>query len=138
QLAQHSTLGILFFAAAIAVIGMPPLSGFIGKLFILEAARTGAQVALLWPIVLGTTFLVMIALSRAGSRMFWHVLEGKPGEVKHPWTQLSAIVFLVGCSIALTLFAQPLAELTEQIAYDLMNPSYYIDAVLGQPGGSHE
>lgn len=138
QLAQHSTLGILFFIAAIAVIGMPPLSGFIGKLFILEAARTGAQVALLWPILLGTTFLVMIALSRAGSRMFWHVSDGKPGDVRHPWTQMSAIVFLVACSVALTVFAQPVAELTEQIAADLMNPSYYIEAVLGQPGGASE
>lgn len=131
KMAQHATLGIMFFVAAIAIIGMPPFSGFIGKLFILEAARTGAQVALLWPLVLGSTFLVMVSLSRAGSRMFWHTFEGKPGDVTNPPSQLVAIGLLLAAIVALTLFANSISGFIEGIAYDVMHPSTYIEAVLG-------
>jgi len=136
QMAQHATLGIMFFIAAIAIIGMPPFSGFIGKLFILEAARTGAQVALLWPLVLGSTFLIMIALSRAGSRMFWHTFDGKPGDVTHPTSQLLSIVVLLGTIIGLTIFADSISHFIDVVANDVMHPNRYIEAVLG--GVNHE
>ncbi|TNF36820.1 MAG: monovalent cation/H+ antiporter subunit D, partial [Gammaproteobacteria bacterium] len=43
QLQQPATLGTLFFIAAIAVAGLPPLSGFIGKLLLLQASGPGGQ-----------------------------------------------------------------------------------------------
>lgn len=131
RMAQHAALGMMFFIAAIAIIGMPPFSGFIGKLLILEAARTGAQVALLWPLVLGSTFLVMIALSRAGSRMFWHTFDGKPSDVSHPPSQLLSIGILLVAIIGITVFANSITQFIEGIAYDTMNPTTYIEAVLG-------
>lgn len=137
KMAQHAILGMMFFAAAIAIIGMPPFSGFIGKLFILEAARTGAQVALLWPLVLGSTFLVMVSLSRAGSRMFWHTFDGKPGDVASPRGQLIAIGLLLLAIVGLTVFAGSISNFISGIAYDVMHPAVYIEAVLGE-GYSHE
>lgn len=137
KMAQHAILGMMFFAAAIAIIGMPPFSGFIGKLFILEAARTGAQVALLWPLVLGSTFLVMVSLSRAGSRMFWHTFDGKPGDVASPRGQLIAIGLLLIAIVGLTVFAGSISNFISGIAYDVMHPAVYIEAVLGE-GYSHE
>jgi len=137
KMAQHAVLGMMFFAAAIAIIGMPPFSGFIGKLFILEAARTGAQVALLWPLVLGSTFLVMVSLSRAGSRMFWHTFDGKPGDISHPKGQLIAIGLLLCAIVGLTIFAGSISNFINGIAYDVMHPASYIEAVLGE-GYSHE
>lgn len=131
RMAQHATLGIMFFIAAIAIIGMPPFSGFIGKLLILEAARTGAQVALLWPLVLGSTFLIMIALSRAGSRMFWHTFDGKPSDTSHPASQLMSIGMLLVAIIGITVFANSITQFIEAIAYNTMNPATYIEAVLG-------
>lgn len=137
KMAQHNLLGGLFFLAAITVIGIPPLSGFISKLFILEAARTGAQVAWLWPSILGATFLMMIALSRAGSRMFWHTLDGKPNDVVHrPWQHASVILLLLS-AVGLTVFAQSFANYGAAIAEQLASPQSYIEAVL-QPGGQHE
>lgn len=138
QLAQHGALGMLFFIAALTVIGMPPLSGFVSKLFILEAARTGAQVALLWPLVLFSTFLGMIALSRAGSRMFWHTLAGKPADIRHPRGQLATIAALLIGAVMLTVFAQPVSDFTTAIADDLSHPEHYINAVLQLTGAEHE
>lgn len=134
KMAQHATLGIMFFIAAIAIIGMPPFSGFIGKLLILEAARTGAQLALLWPLILGSTFLIMIALSRAGSRMFWHTFDGKPGDITNPSSQLVAIGMLLAVIVGITVFADSITQFIDGIAYSAMHPAAYIDAVLG---GNH-
>jgi multicomponent K+:H+ antiporter subunit D len=36
---QNGLFAALFFAAAIAMAGMPPLSGFLGKLLVLDALR---------------------------------------------------------------------------------------------------
>ncbi|KFZ30109.1 cation:proton antiporter [Pseudidiomarina salinarum] len=138
KLAQHALLGVLFLISAVTVIGMPPLSGFIGKLFILEAARTGAQVALLWPLVLFSSFLVMVALARAGSRMFWHTFEGKAAEDKSPAGQLVAVALLLSGAVLMTLFARPISAYTDAIAHDLMHPQSYISTVLHQSGGAHE
>lgn len=136
-MAQHNLLGAMFFLAAITVIGIPPLSGFLSKLFILEAARTGAQVLLLWPLILGATFLMMIALSRAGSRMFWHTFDGKPNETAHPmWQHVAVMMLLVG-AVALTVFANSVSQYTDAIATQLTTPAEYISAVL-QTGGSNE
>lgn len=131
KLAQHSLLAFMFFAAAIAAIGMPPLSGFVGKLHILEAARVGQQSSLLWPVVLFATLIVMVSMARAGSRMFWHTLDGKPGDVKSPTGQLIAIGILLGCSVALTVFAQPVSQFAAAIAADLYAPDRYIEVMLG-------
>ncbi|RUO69338.1 monovalent cation/H+ antiporter subunit D [Pseudidiomarina sediminum] len=137
KMAQHNMLGGMFFIAAITVIGIPPLSGFVGKLFILEAARTGAQVALLWPLILGATFLMIVALSRAGSRMFWHTLDGKPNDVTHPKWQHAAVILLLTGALALTVFANVMFDYTSAIATQLSQPSDYIFSVLPQ-GGQHE
>ena len=38
--AAWAPLGITFFAAAVAVAGVPPLAGFMGKALLLQAAGT--------------------------------------------------------------------------------------------------
>lgn len=66
-------LGALFFAGAIAVAGLPPLSGFVGKLLLLKAAGSGWEAAVLWPVVLIGGLVTLVSLSRAGSTLFWRV-----------------------------------------------------------------
>jgi len=130
KLAQHSLVAALFFVSAITIIGMPPLSGFVGKLHILEAARVGDQANLLWPVVLVSTLLVMISLARAGSKMLWHTLDGKPGDIRTPKGQLAAIIVLLSGALIMTIFAQPISAFTAAIATDLYQPQYYIYEVL--------
>ncbi|MFP4075892.1 MAG: proton-conducting transporter membrane subunit, partial [Halochromatium sp.] len=72
-------LGALFLLGALAIAGLPPLSGFVGKVLILEAVRSAGQDApgvrlgwiLSWTAVLGSTLLVVVGLSRAGVMLFW-------------------------------------------------------------------
>ena len=61
DLLQPRVIGGLFLAAGIAVVGLPPLSGFIGKLLILEGARPTPAMIWIWAVVLVTSLLALVA-----------------------------------------------------------------------------
>jgi multicomponent K+:H+ antiporter subunit D len=61
-------------AAAIATTGLPPLSGFIGKLLILKSVAALPDWGWSWGVILGTTFIGVIGFARAGSAVFWKVV----------------------------------------------------------------
>ncbi len=63
--------GLLFMAAAIAVTGLPPLSGFIGKLLILQSTAALPHWGWAWSVILGTTLVGVIGFARMGSALFW-------------------------------------------------------------------
>ena len=64
-------LGIAFLISAIAVAGMPPLAGFLGKALLLDAAGATPFGTWVFAGVLLSSFGVLIALSRAGTAIFW-------------------------------------------------------------------
>src|SRR3546814_8350437 len=64
-------LSLLYMLAAMALVGLPPLSGFIGKLLILQATIAHPAVAWIWTAVLVTTLIGVLGLARAGTEIFW-------------------------------------------------------------------
>lgn len=123
--------GVLFFIGAMAAAGMPPLSGFIGKLLLLQAVPPRAAVWL-WTIVLVGSLAGVIALSRAGTRLFWQtegeILTGPRPRLIH----LAPVVLLLATSAALTIYAAPVCRYAEATAAQLLAPRGYIEAVLHQ------
>ncbi len=71
RVGQPALLGAGFFVAAAAIAGLPPLSGFVGKVLMLESVRATEHAAAVWAMLLASGFVATIALSRAGSRVFW-------------------------------------------------------------------
>jgi len=69
---QPLTAG-LFFAAAIAMAGLPPLSGFLGKLLVLDAAYASDLMVWVWAVVLISSLVSIVGFARAGSVLFWTV-----------------------------------------------------------------
>lgn len=134
RFAQQSLLAAAFFVAAIAATGMPPLSGFVGKLLILDAARDNLQATTIWVLVLGTSLLAIIGFGRAGSTLFWKSTS-LPGSFPAPATgnalSLVAIGLLLAGNVALTLFAGPLTAYLEATAEQVFATHRYIEAVLG-------
>jgi multicomponent K+:H+ antiporter subunit D len=134
-------LGLSFIACALLIIGMPPLSGFIGKLGLLNAllnplglgsgsdepVSNAAWGLLALLIVSGLASLV--AFSRLGIQRFWTPQE-RPSPVLRR-LECVPIFALLGLSILLTFKAEPLLRYTQAAATALNNPEQYVMAVLG-------
>ncbi len=119
-------LGGLFFVGAIATAGLPPFSGFIGKLSLLQSA-TGTQAVWLWPALLFASFVVIVALSRAGSQLFWQ--QGAAStEPSAPLSTsgYSAALLLTCSAIFLLITAGPLLEYCQAAAGQLLQPQLYL------------
>jgi multicomponent K+:H+ antiporter subunit D len=132
--AERSVLGAAFFFCAIAVAGMPPLAGFLGKALLLDAALATAYAPWVWGIVLLSSFGVIVALARAGSTVFWQPAlpdAAIPAAAPTPPLQAGAIGALLATLAAVAALAQPLAAYTQAAAGQLFERRAYIDAVLG-------
>jgi multicomponent K+:H+ antiporter subunit D len=119
------TLAALFFVAAIATAGMPPLSGFLGKLLILRSLPVWP----VWTTILLGSLLLMLGLARSGSLLFWkgyEIATQPTGQI--PPLARFALVTLVLSLVALTLFAGQIHPALQQIAQDLHDPIAYVQA----------
>jgi multicomponent K+:H+ antiporter subunit D len=130
----------LFFAAAIAMAGLPPLSGFIGKLLILDAAYTSSWAVWIWAVVLISSLISVVGFARAGSIVFWksNAIEADDiadDELEAP----SALAYLAaGGLVALlaahTVFAGYAHDYMIATSEQLFAPEPYISTVLDTPG----
>ncbi|MFW8593366.1 monovalent cation/H+ antiporter subunit D [Cribrihabitans neustonicus] len=146
---QSGLIAALYFTGAIALAGMPPLSGFLGKLLVLDATRDAAHAPWIWGVVLSGSLVTIVGLARAGSQLFWkaHAIPAAepaqleplaadllpvhmaPAPRRLPFAACSAI--LTGL-VALTVFAGPATRYAEATAAQLYAPAEYIDTVLGE------
>ena len=133
--AGAGALGALFLLAAVAVAGLPPLSGFVGKLLILDAVRVHPAWPWIWGTILVTTLIGVLALARAGSVIFWNRRDGEAVPAPEPLLRVAGPVagLLVALAV-LTLLAGPAADYARATADQLARPTAYVEAVLG-PGG---
>jgi multicomponent K+:H+ antiporter subunit D len=136
--------GVLFLVAAVSLAGLPPLSGFIGKLLLLQAVPAGIQTGWVWAVVLGSSFMMLVGLARAGTRLFWRVepwpdaaperlarytpLDAMPDTPSRP-LETAATVLLLGYGIAMVLAAAPLLDYTRAAAAQLQSPADYVQQV---------
>jgi len=132
---QSGFLAVLFFIGAIGMAGMPPLSGFIGKLQILDASRDSDAMVWIWSVILVTSLMCIIGFGRAGSVLFWKsssldgeiVVEG----AKWPVLPIISACGMLGGLVALTVFAGPISHYLNGTADQIFDTSQYIRAVLG-------
>ncbi|MFM7443508.1 MAG: proton-conducting transporter membrane subunit, partial [Tabrizicola sp.] len=127
-LPQSGLIAALYMAAAVAIAGMPPLSGFIGKLLILDAFR--AQAPLVWSVILVSSFLMILGLARAGSLVFWKgsTPDPIPEERKPEPLAFAATLATLALLAALTILAGPITDWLTATAESLADPAAYIAA----------
>jgi multicomponent K+:H+ antiporter subunit D len=129
----------LFFAGAIAMAGLPPLSGFLGKLLVLDAAFGTDLMVWIWVIVLGSSLVSILGFARAGSILFWKAHSVVPSQDAPVVTTPSTMSYVaVGGLITLlaahTMFAGQVHGFTTVIAAQLFEPEPYISTVLETEG----
>jgi len=138
QIIHPAVIGTLFFIVAIAIVGLPPLSGFLGKLFILEAAADSPSMTALWTTLLVASLFAMIAMSRAGSVVFWKT-SPRPDDAPRialPPMKVATIAIMLLAIAAWTAFAGPIAEYTDATAAAFFEPATdTAQALSPEPGG---
>jgi len=102
---QPMLLGISFVILALSVVGMPPFSGFIAKLLLLQAVPLGMPMFWFWSALLGSSLVLLLVLSRSGTVLFWQVSGRNLDALPAGWLRSSALVLLVAASPLLTIFA---------------------------------
>src|SRR5699024_3283854 len=114
----------------LALAGIPPLSGFLGKVLISQGAITSQSFVLL-ALGLLSSFVVLYSLIRIFMNVFWGETIMDIDEIRplHPM-MLIPIVMLVGISFVLGLGSELIAPYVTDAAETLMNPQIYIEAIL--------
>lgn len=134
---QVRLLGCCFLIAGIAVIGMPPLSGFIGKIWLLKATLNAGYAMVFWPVYLVASFAVLVSVAKAGSTIFWHqqdkVAVNTQKSTVHP-AQLAALIILISSAPIMSIFAGPMSEYAIGAASQLHDFNNQINVILS--GGS--
>ncbi len=126
-------LGFLLLAATAA--GLPPFSGFLGKLMLLTAVSQSPLATAIWTVILIAGLITTVALAKAGSRLFWEIsaegeTELQPTTPARSGRQYLATFALITVSLLLLVFSQPLSDFTQRTAAQLHQPEQYIDAVI--------
>jgi len=133
EMPRARLLGGLFFVAAIAIAGMPPLSGFLGKFMLLKAALVSPLLPWVWGVVLATGLVSVIALARSGSLLFYrtHSSHDPAGLTPPTNAVLVPVAGLLLLVAGLVIWAGPVSDYATATAAQLQQPQQYIEAVLG-------
>jgi multicomponent K+:H+ antiporter subunit D len=128
RLYRPALLAVLFFVTALAVLGLPPLGGFIGKVMLLSATD-GPLRLWVWAIVLVASLMTMVGFARAYSTLFWKrddAAATPPAAAGTAWPA----GLLLAVTIAVTVSPAPLERYVQQTARALVNRGDYIHAAL--------
>ncbi|MCM3323244.1 MULTISPECIES: Na+/H+ antiporter subunit D [Cytobacillus] len=126
----HPYLGWMFFIVALSIAGIPPLSGFIGKVYITEGTFA---VGYYWLGAIGliTSLMVLFSVMKIFMNSFWgETILSEDMEKSSTKGVMFPIVTLVLLTIGLGLGAEGLYDYVNIAVESLMNPSSYIEAVL--------
>ncbi|MFC4726750.1 monovalent cation/H+ antiporter subunit D [Coralloluteibacterium thermophilus] len=137
---QPMLLGVGFILIAVALVGLPPLPGFVGKLTLLAATPgAGGPTGWIFAAVLISSLAVMVAMARSGSQLFWkrdaavEVAETPDAADAAParGVHVAAVALLVAMNLALSVAAEPVLTYTRAAGEQLLAPQPYLDGVRG-------
>ena len=136
---QNGLFAAIFFASVIAMAGMPPLSGFLGKLLVLDALRGPDVIVWAWTAILAGSLITIVGFARAGSALFWKSTAidapvPESGDATAPAhatpAEVTPVMLVLAALVGLSIFAGPVASYLEQTSAQLFDRSGYISAVL--------
>lgn len=127
---NYPLLGWLFFLVMLSLAGIPPFSGFIGKLLVGQGTiEAGAYVLLALAFI--SSLFVLYSLLRIFLNCFWGetmIDQEKEKPLRKSWL-IPSVLLAVG-TIVLGLGAEVLVPYVSDAAHTLLEPQIYIDAVL--------
>jgi multicomponent Na+:H+ antiporter subunit D len=131
-------IAVLFLVPALSLAGIPPFSGFVAKLGLVEAGIESRDYVLVG-VLLVVSLLTLFSMMKIWSAVFWSPVEGDEPAEAHPVGRLGGpplmvvpTIALAVLSVAIAIAAGPLYGLSQRAAVDLLDTSAYTQAVLGR------
>jgi multicomponent Na+:H+ antiporter subunit D len=130
---SRPVIAVLFALPALSLAGLPPFSGFVAKLALVDAGiATGAYVIVAVSLV--GSILTLLSMTKIWMGAFWGEVTpaAVPASSRRSVTIMqSATAAAVAGTILVAVVAGPLWRMCEQIAADLLARAPYVTAVLG-------
>jgi multicomponent Na+:H+ antiporter subunit D len=126
-------LALLFLLPALSLAGLPPFSGFVGKLGLVTAGFEAEEWAMVAVALVGS-LLTLISMTKIWIGVFWGDIqpqpaEHRPGVLRHHRLMGVATWTLVAAGLAIAVFAGPLYAYAERAGADLVDITKYVTAV---------
>ncbi|MFB9377169.1 Na+/H+ antiporter subunit D [Kineococcus gynurae] len=155
-------LAVLFFIPAMNLAGIPPFSGFLGKLGLLQAGvdqgTTTAYVLVAGSVVV--SLLTLYAIAKVWNRAFWQeppedeaaeaeqahdagttgsgvAIAKQAVDVRTPLGMVAPTAVLVAVGVGITVVAGPLFGISDRAATDLIDRAPYVQTVLDGGDGTN-
>lgn len=131
--------GALFMAAALSLAGLPPLSGFFGKLALVQAGIASGDFVLV-AVSLVVSLLTLFSMLKIWAGVFWGEPDEPPPEVsargtsrlRAPALMTAATAGLVALTLGIALWVEPIYGLCARAAQELGDTSRYVSTVMGR------
>jgi multicomponent K+:H+ antiporter subunit D len=142
KMKQDKVLAMTFFVIALMMAGLPPFSGFLGKVLILQATANMAAQGWIIAVILIVSLLSIIAFTRVGFILFWRATapENNPKEEAYAAYQAlpnqapprndKTIYLLLAGLIAYVVCAAPILNYVEKTAVQITDASLYQHGIL--------
>lgn len=133
-------LAVLFLIPALSLAGIPPLSGFWAKFTVIKAGlELKEYIIVVVALVVG--LLTLYSMMKIWNEAFW---KKNPEAIPDPSQivpglfskenvyMVIPIILLAMITLTIGFFPDPFFQIAERAAEELMNPSIYINTVLGK------
>jgi len=134
--ARRPFVALLFALPALSLAGLPPFSGFVAKLALIDAGIADISTPIVVVALIGS-LLTLLSMTKIWLGVFW----GKPADGVSSSLRMStadrrvmtgATTAAVSVTLAVAVFAGPLFDMSERAASDLLLGTPYVQEVLGR------
>ena len=131
-------LAVLFLIPAMSLAGLPPLSGFWAKFVVIKSSiDAGHWVVAAVALLVG--LLTLYSMVKIWNEAFWKDVPEEAAVATDTWrdnrawqlAMLPPIAALAAITVTIGLAAEPFVEFSLRAAHQLLEPTAYIEAVLG-------
>lgn len=138
-------VGLLFLLPALSLAGVPPFSGFVAKLALVDAGFADGQYAVVGVSLL-VSFLTLFSMTKIWNNAFWGEESREPDPLLTPAftdrdagrtltrglprLMVASTAVLTATSLAFAVLAGPIHRLSTRTAGELLDRSVYVEEVL--------
>lgn len=133
MLRRNPFFASLFLLSALSLAGLPPLSGFFGKLFLI---KEGLSLEDFWGVAVAiiVSILTLLSMTKIWNEVFLKEKEEYQSEEPAIAGSMAPVLFLAVLAVFLGALSAPIYEIFVAAGESLFEPSSYILAVIGQGG----